>query len=100
MKGINRNKQRSKEDVEEIEVFAELSPAEVETNGPETKYGIVEGANLVKVRREPWTDDDNVLEVLRTGDKVKILGKVDGFYKVSTAKNSVAYISSSFIKEI
>lgn len=100
MKGNNRNnKQPEKEVVKETMVTTEVSPAEVETNGPETKNGIIDGAMFVKVRREPWTDDDNVLEVLRKGDKVTIFGKVDGFYKVSTSVNKVAYISSDFVKE-
>lgn len=95
MKSTNRNKQS----IKETEEITELSPAEMETNGPETKNGIIDGAMHVKVRREPWTGDDNVLEILRKGDRVTILGKVDGFYKVSTSVNKVAYISSDFIKE-
>lgn len=77
----------------------EMSPAEVETTGPETKNGIIVGAMNVKVRKEPWADDDNVIEVLRRGDKVVINDKVGGFYKVSTSVHPVAYISSTFVKE-
>lgn len=100
MKENNRNnRQPEKEIAKESLISTEVSPAEVEMNGPETKNGIIDGAMFVKVRREPWADDDNILEVLRNGDKVTILGKVDGFYKVSTTMNKIAYISSSFIKE-
>lgn len=87
-----------KDDIVKTEITEESS-AEVKTTGPETKNGIVVNCLFVKVRREPWTDDNNVLEVLNKGDKVTILGMVDGFYKVSTRVNKVAYISSTFIKE-
>lgn len=101
MKENNRNNRPSeKETVKEtVMVTTEVSSAKVETNGPETKNGIIYGAMFVNVRREPWTDDGNVLEVLRKGDKVTILGMINGFYKVSTSMNKVAYISSDFIKE-
>lgn len=89
--------------MEESNIFEEVteqSPAEVETTGPETKNGIITGAMYVNVRREPCLDDDNVLEILREGDKVKFVDmKIDGFYKVTTSTHSVAYISASFVKE-
>lgn len=84
--------------VEEVKEVIEESPAEVETTGPETKNGIIKGSMYVNVRREPWVDE-NVLEVLRQGDKVKILGSVDGFYKVSTSTYKIAYISKDFVEE-
>lgn len=83
---------------EEVKEITEESPAEVETTGPETKNGIIKGSMYVNVRREPWVDE-NVLEVLRLGDKVKILGTVDGFYKVSTSAHKIAYISKDFVEE-
>lgn len=78
--------------------YKEYSPAEVEKNGPETKNGIVVNSLHVKVRNKPSYDSD-VLEVLRKGDKVTILGKSGEFYKVSTRLNKIAYISLNFIKE-
>lgn len=83
---------------EDKKINMETSPAEVETDGPETKNGIVENSLHVKVRKEPSYESD-VLEVLRKGDKVNILGKSGEFYKVSTKVNKIAYISSDFIKE-
>lgn len=74
------------------------SPAELGAIGPETKNGIVENSLYVKVRKEPSYESD-VVEVLRKGDKVTILDKSGGFYKVSTRVNKIAYISSDFIKE-
>lgn len=77
----------------------EQSPAEVETNGPETKNGIIANTSIVNARREPKFDSDS-LEVLNKGDKVTILGRVGEFAKVSTNQNNVAYISSEFIEEV
>lgn len=75
------------------------SPAEVETMVSETiKNGIIVGALNVNVRKGPSLESE-VLEVLRKGDKVKILDKDDKFYKISTSVNPVAYISFDFIKE-
>lgn len=76
----------------------ELSPADVETNGPETKNGTVINSLNVKVRKKP-TYEAEVVEVLRKGDKVTITGRIGGFYKISTSVNRVGYISSDFIKE-
>lgn len=96
----NKNKQSEKPVTDEPKVeTAEVSHAEVETTGPETKNGVIINAMHVNVRREPWIDEDNVLEVLRKGDKVTILGKVNNFYKVSTSVNKVAYILSDWVKE-
>lgn len=92
----------------EMEFYRELekankamdeSSAEGEANGPETKNGVIVNALNVNVRKEPSLETNNVIEILRQGDKVKILDKVGDFYKVSTSTNSVAYIFSSYIKE-
>lgn len=81
------------------EETGEASPAKVETNGPETKNGIVVGSMYVKVRKEPRKDEDNVLEILRQGDRVTILGSARGFYKVETNVNRLGFISKDFVKE-
>lgn len=78
--------------------LTEESPAQVETTGPETKYGTITNAALVNVRKKPSLGSE-VLEVLARGEKVKVLGKSGGFYKVSTRLNRTAYISSNFIEE-
>lgn len=80
------------------EKTTESSSAEVKKNGPETKNGIVVNSLHVNARKEPSYESD-VLELLRKGDKVIILGKEGEFYKISTSKNKIAYISSKFIKE-
>lgn len=75
------------------------SPADVETMVPQTiTNGTIDGALNVNVRKEPSMKSD-VIEVLRKGDKVRLLAKSGDFYKVSTSVNPVAYISSDFIKE-
>lgn len=86
----------------EFNLPTEGSPAEMETTGPETINGIVTGTIInsihVRARREPNIESD-VIELLRKGDHVKILGNVAGFYKVETFANNIAYILSDFVKE-
>lgn len=94
-----RSKTKSIKETMMFEKDTERFPAEVETTGPETKNGIVKDCLHVKVRNRPSYDSD-VVEVLRKGDKVKILGKVGDFYRVSTSVNNDAYISSDFIEEV
>lgn len=84
--------------IEEVVTKKEESPAQEETTGPETINGIIVNRLNVNVRKESDLESE-VLEVLRKGDKVTILGKENGFHKVSTSTNSIAYISSDFIKE-
>lgn len=90
------------ENVEEDYTVTEESPAEMETTGPETINGIITGTIInsvhVRARREPNIESD-VIELLRKGDHVKILGNVSGFYKVETFTNNIAYILSDFVKE-
>lgn len=90
------------ENMEEDYTVTEESPAEMETTGPETINGIVTGTIInsvhVRARREPNIESD-VIELLRRGDHVKILGNVAGFYKVETPANNIAYILSDFVKE-
>lgn len=82
---------------EEVEkIIVEESPAEVETTT--VTNGEIANTLHVKVRREPSFESE-VLEVLRKGDKVKVLEKGNDFWKVSTSVNNIAYISSEFIKE-
>lgn len=78
--------------------FTDELPAELEQNGPETINGIISNSLFVKVRKEPSLESE-VLETMRSGDKVRILGSVGDFYKVSTSVNKVAYIYSDFLKE-
>lgn len=76
------------------------SPAVMETNGPETRNGTIVNATTVNVRSGPTLDINNVIEILRRGDKVIILDKVgEDFYKVSTSLNRIGYIFSYFVEE-
>lgn len=102
-RGTRRNKiydEPTKSSIkEETNEIVEKSPAEVETTVPPTaKNGIVVNCLNVNVRKWP-SFESQVLEILSKGDVVKITGKRKGFYKVSTNKTSVGYISSDFIKE-
>lgn len=84
----------------EQEETAEMSPAEVETTTvpPTVRNGEIINALHVKVRRDPSFESE-VLEILRKGDKVKILEKGVGFWKIKTSTNPIAYIAAEYIKE-
>lgn len=92
-------KKRNYYDEEPLTEIKEESPSDVETTVPPTvTNGEIINALNVKVRKTP-NPESKVLEVLRKGDKVKVLEKGDDFWKVSTSVNKIAYISSNFIKE-
>lgn len=91
---------RDMEAQEEIgfEEQTEKSPAEVETNGPETANGVIVNAFVVNARKEPSFESE-VVETMVRGEKVTILGKKGRFYKVRTERHDVAYIVSEFVEE-
>lgn len=77
----------------------EESPAKVETSRNQIiRTGVVVNTSYVNVRKAANPEAD-VLEILRGGDKVAIIGDSKDFYKVKTSTNPVAYISSDFLKE-
>lgn len=96
-----RSRERDKIDKEIKEEKKARSSAEMKTTGPETsKRGVVNSNCVyVKVRKEPSFEAE-VLELLKKGAEVTILGKEKGFYKVSTRMTPVAYIALDFIKEV
>lgn len=74
------------------------SPADVETTVPPTdKNGEIVNALLVKARKKADKESE-VVEFLRKGTKVKILGQEKGFYKISISETE-GYIMSEYIKE-
>lgn len=91
-----RRKRYLEEDINNTNQITEESHAEVETAGPETINGVIINALLVNVRKGPSTDSE-VVEILRKGDKVSILGTEKGYYKVTTSVNKEVYISSYFV---
>lgn len=93
-----RRKRYLEEDLKDTNQTTEESHAEVETAGPETINGIIANAVLVNVRKKPDPGSE-VLETLRMGDKVTILGRNGGYYKVRTSIHREAYISVSLVKE-
>lgn len=101
-----RRKRYLEEDINNRNQITEESHAEVETAGPETINGIIANAALVNVRKKPDPEAE-VLETLRMGDKVTILGgdgscykvRTDSYYKVRTSVHREAYISVRFVKE-
>lgn len=74
------------------------SPAEEETNGPETKYGIITNSPYVNLRKEASLESD-VLEVLTENDKVKIFGKEKDFYRVKVSSRRLGFVQENYIKE-
>lgn len=86
------------ESIIETEEITEESPAEEETNGPETKNGIIVNSSTVRVREAP-SYKSKTLGVMMRGDKVTILGKENEFYKISTRGIREAYIAKQFIEE-
>lgn len=93
-----RRKRYLEEDLKDTNQTTEESHAEVEAAGPETINGIIANAGLVNVRKKPDPGSE-VLETLRMGDKVTILGRNGGYYKVRTSAHREAYISVSLVKE-
>lgn len=102
-KSIGNDEHISNPVKEEVtETIRDESPAKEETAVPPTvRNGVIVTPNnilYVKVRKKPSFDSEPI-EVLRKGDKVKLLKKETNFWKVSTSTNKIAYISSEFIKE-
>lgn len=83
----------------DLKEISEESPAEVETNGPETINGTIVNAIHVKVRKDPNFDSE-LIDVWPRGRNVTIVGKEkNGFYEVLVDDDTRGYIASKFIKE-
>lgn len=76
----------------------EQSHAEVETTGPETTNGVIASSSLVNVRNKPSFYNSEVVEVLRAGDVVIVLGVEENFYKVNTSVNKGVYIHRNYVE--
>lgn len=74
------------------------TPCSLESSGPETINGIIGFYIFVKARKAPncWSE---VVETLKSGDKVIIIGKTGEFCKVITGNGNIAYVFSDCIKE-
>lgn len=72
--------------------------AKAEVTGPETKNGIIVNSLNVNMRSGP-SFESGVFGTLRNGDKVTIIGRENGFYRILTSNNITAYIFSDFVKE-
>lgn len=73
------------------------SPARAETNGPETKYGIICNCSYVGIQEIPLVCTKEI-GFLSEGDKVEILGTYDDFYKINI-DGTIAYVYGFCIKE-
>ncbi len=74
-------------------------PTEMETNGPKTKNGIIQGATFVRFRDRPSFEESNVVELLPADTKVVILGNGKEFYKVKTSDGREGYVALPFLRE-
>lgn len=64
-----------------------------------SKIGRVCNAQYARVWKIP-SSSSSVMVVLDEGDEVKILKKIDGYYKVELDDGRVGYISSNYLKEV
>lgn len=83
--------------------MTDSSPAQVETNGPKTRNGIIVNSLYVKMRKEPSFESET-LGILRKGDQVEIHEEVDKFYKarpksVHVSGSGIVYIDKQYVKE-
>lgn len=75
-------------------------PPEENTQTVAAKKGLIRAVNFVSVRRNPEIYA-KVVGYVRNGDKVTILEKADGYYKIEAEEGPVhGYISSEFCCEV
>lgn len=83
------------------DAFADQPPARVEANGPESRKGIVSNCLYLQMRKEPSPESETLgktMGILRRGDEVEVLGRVDNYYKI-LVEGKVVYVVSECIKE-
>lgn len=76
----------------------EESPAKEETRDPKTKNGIICNTIYVNVRSAPNLEAD-VVRLMREGEKVKIVSKVNGFCEVFIDVDKTGYIDANYVQE-
>lgn len=79
--------------------FTSATPTKDESTGPRTVNGKVDNTSCVNIRESPSTTA-KVLGVLQWGDSVEILGKENGFCKVSTPNGFFGYVVDKYVKEV
>lgn len=72
------------------------SPAEEESTVPGTVYGMVTGASLVRLRKEPSFEAD-IVKLISRGTEALIVGEKNGFKEVSVLGEH-GFISSKFLE--
>lgn len=83
------------------DAFGDDYPHRVDRNGPETKIGIVQNCLFLTMRKEPSPESETLgktMGILRRGDEVEILGRVDDYYKIRV-EGKVVYVLAECIKE-
>ena len=74
--------------------------ADGESERPEiSNIGRVSNTQYARVLKIP-SSSAAVMVVLDEGDEVRILKKIDGYYKVELDNGKVGYISSNYLKEV
>lgn len=87
--------EKQKKNAEEINSTVS-SPAEEESTVPGTVYGMVTGASLVRLRKEPSFEAD-VVKLIPRGTEVMIEGEKNEFKEVSVLGEH-GFISSKFLE--
>lgn len=87
---------------DEVEKHSRNSRASADGESRDQKVsrtGMVTNAQYARVLKIP-SSSSMVMVVLDEGDEVKILKKIDGYYKVELDDGRVGYISSNYLKEV
>lgn len=83
------------------DAFGDDYPHRVDRNGPETRKGIVTNCLYLRMREEPSIESrplDATMGLLRRGDEVEVLERVDDYYKI-LVEGKVVYVVAECIKE-
>lgn len=84
-----------KEENDETNELTDRSPAQVETNGPETRKGIVTNCLYLRMWREPNFKSETI-GFLERGDEVEVLERIDDYYKIRM-EGKVVYVVAECI---
>lgn len=93
---------RQYEDEYERTIYEKDSRASADEKPRDTevsRIGRVANAQYARVLKIP-SSSSMVMVVLDEGDEVKILKKIDGYYKIELDDGRVGYISSNYLKEV
>lgn len=82
------------------DIFGDDYPHRVDRNGPETKKGIVSNCLYLQMRKKPSPESETLgktMGLLRRGDEVEVLGRVDSYYKIRV-EGKVVYVAAEYVR--